>query len=523
MNTIRFYDCTLRDGAQGPGINFSLEDKLKLARALDTFGMDYIEGGWPGSNPKDTAFFQRLAQQPLQHAKLVAFGATHKFGIAAHEDPQLKALADSGAKYIALFGKSWLLHVQEVLKITPEENLQLIRESVQWLVQQQLTVFFEAEHFFTGYQDNPDYALEVLMTAVNAGAEQVVLCDTNGATLPYDVHRIAVAIRQALPAAVQLGIHCHNDSDCAVACSLLAVRAGCQIVQGTINGFGERCGNANLCSIIPAVALKMPEFTIDSAVNLEELTQLSQLFYEIAVINQRPQQPYVGAGAFAHKGGMHVNAVAKDSRTFEQIDPALVGNQRKILLSELSGASSVVLKAREQNVALEPNSPETRAILDELKRREAQGYAFEAADASFQLLVQRLLHNHVPLFELDGFRVIIEKRGPAEKCLSEATIKVKVNGQTELTAAEGEGPVNALDLALRKALATFFPKVADMQLRDFKVRIIDGKEGTAAQTRVLIDSSDGATGWSTVGMSENIIEASWQAILDSVEYFLAQN
>ncbi len=522
MTTIRFYDCTLRDGAQGPGITFSLTDKVRLARALDAFGFDYVEGGWPGANPKDTEFFRKLREKPLSHARLVAFGATRRAGLAAEADPQLQALLDSGAPAVAVFGKSWLLHVREVLQTTPEENLAMIEETVAFLAAQKREVFFEAEHFFTGYDDDQGYAMEVLRRAVAAGAKHLVLCDTNGATLPYDIHRITAEARAALPTKVELGIHCHNDSDCAVASSLTAVRAGCRLVQGTVNGFGERCGNADLCSILPAVALKMPGLALPKAMHLEHLTQLSRLFYELAVVRERPGQPYVGSGAFAHKGGMHVAAVAKDARTFEQIDPALVGNHRQVLLSELSGASSVALKARELNLDLTAKSPETRAILDELKRREARGYAFEAADASFRLLVERLLHHHHPFFELEGFRVIIEKRGPEQECLSEATIKLKVNGRTEITAAEGIGPVNALDLALRKALATFYPRIADMQLRDFKVRILDGKAGTAAQTRVLIDSSDGAAAWSTVGMSENIIEASWQALLDSVEYFLAQ-
>lgn len=523
MNQIAFYDCTLRDGAQGPGINFSLTDKIRLARALDAFGMDYVEGGWPGANPKDTEFFRQMRQQPLEHARLVAFGSTHRAGIAAKDDPQLQALLNADTGTIAIFGKCWLLHVREVLKVTPEENLEMVASTVAWLKFHNRQVFFEAEHFFNGYADNPEYALAVLQRAVAAGADGVVLCDTNGATLPHDVHESTAAVCRALPAGVTVGIHCHNDSDCAVASSLTALRAGCGLVQGTINGFGERCGNADLCSIIPAVALKIPGMTLPPAMQLQKLTSLSRLFYELAVIRPRAQQPYVGTGAFAHKGGMHVNAIAKDARTFEQIDPQVVGNQRQILLSELSGASNIVLKAQEQDIDLSADAQTTRKILREIKEREARGYSFEAADASFKLLLERMMNHHKPLFELDGFRVIVEKRGPQEKCLSEATIKVRVDGRPEITAAEGEGPVNALDLALRKALTAFFPQVADMELRDFKVRIIDGAGGTAAQTRVLIDSGDKNSGWTTVGMSENIIEASWQALLDSVEYFLEKD
>ncbi|MGN0866684.1 MAG: citramalate synthase [Oligosphaeraceae bacterium] len=517
--TILLYDCTLRDGAQGPGINFSLQDKLRLARALDDFGMDYVEAGWPGSNPKDTALYQELAVHPLKHARLVAFGSTHRVGVPAPQDPAMTALAECGAPAVALVGKSSARQAREVLGISPEENLRLIQESVAYLVEKGKEVFLDAEHFFDGYQDAPEYALETLRCAWEAGASCLTLCDTNGGTLPYDVARIVGEVRQGLPTEARLAIHCHNDADCAVACSLAAIRSGCQLVQGAINGFGERCGNANLCSILPALALKMPGYRVEEALRIQELTPLSRLFYEVTLVRERPQQPYVGTGAFAHKAGLHVAAVAKAPSHFEQIPPEAVGNQRNILLSELSGSRNVMLKARQLGIPLTPE--DTKAVLKELKAREAQGYAFEAADASFQLLLQRLLSPRKPPFELDGFRVIIEKRGPTEKCLSAATLKVRVNGQeSEITAAEGEGPVDALDKCLRKTLTTFFPEVRKMRLRDFKVRIIDGSVGTAAHTRVLIDSTDGQREWSTVGLSENIIEAAWQALQDSVEYFL---
>lgn len=517
---VRLYDCTLRDGAQGPGINFSLQDKLRLARALDDFGMDYIEAGWPGANPKDTALFAALSQTPLKHAKLVAFGATHHAGIPASKDPGLAALANSSAGVIALVGKASSRQAKEVLGISATENLKIIRESVKFLRRAGKEVFFDAEHFFDGYREDANYSLKVLQTAYNAGASTVVLCDTNGATLPYDLADTVKEVVAALPPDTPLGIHCHNDSDCAVGGTLAAVRSGCLLAQGTINGFGERCGNANLCSIIPAIALKMPHYAVGKAVKVAALTQLSRLFYEVAVVREEPQQPYVGVNAFAHKAGLHVAAVAKNARSFEQISPEAVGNQRRILLSELSGSSNVAMKAKELGVKLD--AKKTKMVLADLKQREAQGYAFEAADASFKLLLERSLSPQKSPFELDGFRVIIEKRGPGEKCLSAATLKVRVNGrESEIMAAEGEGPVDALDKCLRKSLTQFFPEVSKMRLRDFKVRIIDGAIGTAAHTRVLIDSTDGQREWSTVGLSENIIEAAWQALQDSVEFFLS--
>lgn len=519
--TILLYDCTLRDGAQGPGINFSLQDKLRLARALDDFGMDYIEAGWPGSNPKDTALYQELAKAPLKHARLVAFGSTHKVGLAPEKDPAMEALATCGAAVAALVGKASSRQAREVLGISPEENLLLIQESVECLTRRGMEVFLDAEHFFDGYRDNPEYALQALRCAWQAGATCLTLCDTNGGTLPFDLAQAVREVRASLPPEARLAIHCHNDADCAVAGSLAAIRSGCQMVQGAINGFGERCGNASLCSILPAIALKMPGYRVNDALRLQELTPLSRLFYEVTLVRERPQQPYVGTGAFAHKAGLHVAAVAKAPSHFEQISPETVGNRRNILLSELSGSRNVLLKARQLGIPLEANS--SKAVLATLKEKEAQGYAFEAADASFQLLLQRLLSPKKPPFELDGFRVIIEKRGPTEKCLSAATLKVRVNGQeSEITAAEGEGPVDALDKCLRKTLATFFPQVSKMRLRDFKVRIIDGSVGTAAHTRVLIDSTDGQREWSTVGLSENIIEAAWQALQDSVEFFLKE-
>lgn len=521
---ITIYDSTLRDGAQGPGVNFSLSDKVRIAEALDAFGVAYVEGGWPGANPKDTTFFKEMKKHPLRQAKLVAFGATRKPGQDVAEDRQLKALLKAGTPTVTIFGKAWLLHVRDVLKTTPEENLAMISDSVKFLVKAGREVIFDAEHFFNGYKENSDYAMRVLKTAKDAGATTLVLCDTNGATLPYDIGRIGKAVKKAFPSGVNLGIHCHNDSDCAVAGSLMAYRVGFNHIQGTVNGLGERCGNANICSIIPAIGLKIGEQCLADNGNIVNLCALSQLVNELAVLRENPRQPYVGSGAFSHKAGTHVNAVSKNALTFEHISPESVGNRRHILMSEMGGASNVILKAKDQNIDLSMADEKlVRAILDSVKKKEAEGYSFETASASFKLLVQKHLHCNIEAFDLDGFRVIIEKRGPRQKCLSEATIKLKVGGKTEISAAEGEGPVNALDSALRRALSRFFPQVADMQLQDFKVRILDGAKGTAAQTQVLIESTDGKRTWTTVGLSENIIEASWQAILDSVEYFLAEN
>lgn len=518
--TIKLYDCTLRDGAQGPGINYSLQDKLHLVRSLDDFGMDYIEAGWPGSNPKDTSLYEELAKVSFKNAKLVAFGSTHRPGAEPGDSQGLRTLAECCAPVVALVGKASLRQVREVLGISPEENLRMIRGSVEFLRKAGKEVFFDAEHLFDGYRDDAGYVLDVLKTALDAGASCIALCDTNGATLPYDLGDITQELASGLPEGTALAIHCHNDSDCAVAGSLTALRSGCSIVQGTVNGFGERCGNANICSIIPAVAMKMPGFRLSEQVKVNQLTMLSRLFYEITVVREQPQQPYVGANAFAHKAGLHVDGVTKTTASFEQIPPEAVGNHRRILLSELSGSRTIALKAKE--LGFELDSRQAKALLTELKRKEAEGYAFEAADASFQLLLERSLSTKEPPFVLDGFRVIIEKRGPGEKCLSAATLKVRVNGmESEITAAEGEGPVDALDKCLRKTLAAFFPEVNRMRLRDFKVRIIDGTVGTAAHTRVLIDSTDGQQEWGTVGLSENIIEAAWQALQDSIEYFLS--
>lgn len=515
------YDTTLRDGTQAEGISFSVTDKVRIAEELDHFGVHYIEGGWPGSNPRDMGFFEAMRGKKLKHAKLTAFGSTRRNSHTAEEDPNLLKLLESETPAVAIFGKSWLLHVHDVLRVSPDDNLRMIADSCRFLADQGREVVFDAEHFLDGYLDAPEYALSVLKTAAENGASSVVLCDTNGGRLPHEVAEITRVVRAALPATVQVGIHCHNDSGCGVANSLAAVVAGATHVQGTINGFGERCGNADLCSVIPGLQLKMGLSCVP-AESMVHLRELSRFVCDLANVRENIRQPYVGQSAFAHKGGMHVNAVAKNAKTFEHIEPETVGNRRRVLVSDLSGGSNILLKAEEHHISLDGKGEEVRQILEELKRLEAEGYEFESADASFKVLMDKLLKQHRDFFELDGFRVIIEKRGPNEPCLSEATIKVKVGGETEITAAEGDGPVNALDIALRKVLKRFYPQVEAMQLLDFKVRILDGAGGTAAKTRVLIESGDGKSTWGTVGVSENIIEASWEALLDSIQHFLIQ-
>ncbi len=516
---VRLYDTTLRDGSQAEGVSFSKADKIRIARRLDAFGVAYVEGGWPGSNPKDMAFFEEMRRRPLKHAKLAAFGSTRRAGNRPGEDPTLRMLLEAETPVVTIFGKSWLMHVHDVLRISPAENLALIEDSCRFLRDNGREVVFDAEHFFDGYNDDADYATAALLAAVRGGATTLALCDTNGGMLPDRVAAVCRDIRRRLPAGVVLGIHCHNDSDCAVANSLAAVQSGATHVQCTVNGIGERCGNANLCSILPALELKLGLRAVPEG-RLMHLKELARFVADLANLRPNTQQPYVGESAFAHKAGVHANAVAKKTQTYEHVAPETVGNARRILVSDQAGASSVLMKAAEQRLTLDPRSPEVRRIVAEIKKLEAQGYEYEAADASFKLLVQKMLHPHRPFFDLEGFRVIVEKRGVDEKTLSEATIKVAVDGRTEITAAEGDGPVNALDQALRRVLTHFYPEIAKVQLRDYKVRILDGDGGTAAKTRVLIESGDGREIWGTVGVSSNIIEASWQALVDSVEYAL---
>ena len=519
MNKSRLviYDTTLRDGAQGEGVSFSGAGKLKLALRLDRFGVDYIEGGYAGSNEKDMAFFRQIRGETLQHAKIAAFGATRRAGTHVKKDGFVQSLLKAETSVVTVVGKASMLHVKDVLRTTAKENLAMIADTIGFLKDHGREVFFDAEHFFDGYKDDSDFAFAALKAAADAGVNTLVLCDTNGGCLPHEIHTITHEVVKAFK--VPVGIHIHNDMGLAVGNTLEAVRAGATHVQGTINGYGERCGNADLCSIIPALELKMDRECVKPGA-LKELRELS-LFAD-GLINMRPNSkaPYVGQSAFSHKAGPHVNAVQKNPRTFEHIRPEQVGNERRTLISELSGGSSVLLKAVEMGVGHAKSKQSVPEILSALKSLEAKGYAFEAADASFKILIRKVLEEHKPFFDLEGFRVIVEKRGKNQPCLSEATIKVRVKKEVEQTAAEGDGPVNALDSALRKALIRFYPEIAKVFLTDFKVSILDPLEATAAKTRVLIESSDGEETWGTVGVSGNIIEASWEALVDSVEYKL---
>ncbi|HKI32863.1 MAG TPA: citramalate synthase [Gemmataceae bacterium] len=514
MTRLHIYDTTLRDGSQGEGVNFSLHDKLLLTRRLDELGVDFIEGGYPLSNPKDFEYFQEVRQLPLRHARVVAFGMTRRKGVSPAEDTCLKALLDAQAPVITIVGKTWDLHVREVLGTTLEENLRMIADSVAWCRSRGREVFYDAEHFFDGYKANPEYALETLRAAEAAGAAVVILCDTNGGTLPEQVAERVAAVRAALRC--DLGIHTHNDCDLAVANTLAAVRQGATQVQGTINGIGERCGNADLVSLIANLALKYGHDVLQPG-SLQRLTEASRYVYEIANMNFRPGQPFVGTSAFAHKGGMHTHAVAKVSRSYEHIDPALVGNERRFLVSELSGQSTILAKTTKY--AINTDKVLMVKILNQVQGLEHEGYEFEAAEASFDLLVKKAAGLYSSMFERLSYRVNVEVDRQGQP-VTEATVKARVGGEVMHTVSEGDGPVNALDGALRKALLPFYPRLAEMQLVDYKVRVVNAKAGTAARVRVVIESRDDSDVWGTVGVSENIIEASWLALVDSIEYKL---
>jgi 2-isopropylmalate synthase len=517
---IKIYDTTLRDGTQGEGVSFSMEDKVRLASRLDALGLHYIEGGWPGSNPKDLRFFRRMQDVTLKHAKLAAFSMTRRAGGTAESDANMQALLDAGAPVATIVGKSWDFHVTGALGTTLDENLAMIGDTIAFLRPRMDEVMFDAEHFFDGFRRNCDYALGTLRAAEEAGAHWIVLCDTNGGTLPHDLVQILQVVSKHVK--TPLGIHVHNDAECAVASSLAAVREGVGQVQGTVNGYGERCGNANLVSIIPNLVLKMGLECIPEP-NLRELRDVSRFVSELA--NRKPwdSQPYVGDSAFAHKGGMHVSAVQKHPETYEHVEPEAVGNHRRVLVSELAGKSNILWKAREYGIDLDRETPDSRRILDQLKTLEDQGFQFEGAEASFELLMERALGRHKPYFELDAYRVIVEEQNADQEPVAEATVRVRVKGMLEHTAAAGNGPVNALDHALRKALEEFYPNLREMKLLDYKVRILDESKGTAAKTRVLITSGDGEETWGTVGVADNIIEASWQALVDSIEYKLRRD
>ncbi|OVE82317.1 citramalate synthase [bacterium M21] len=520
MDYVSLYDTTLRDGTQGENVNLSVLDKIRIAQCLDDFGVDYVEGGWPGSNPRDMAFFEEAKKLKLKHTKITAFGCTHRDKFEVAKDPLITTLLEAETPVCTIFGKSWLLHVEEVLRVTPERNLELIANTCSHLKANGREVVYDAEHFFDGYKDNPEYALSTVVAAATNGADAIALCDTNGGSLPHEVFEICTAVKAALPENTVLGIHPHNDGELAVANALAAVRAGARQVQGTINGIGERCGNVNLCSVAPALELKMDYKCLPEG-KMKHLCEISRFVNDLANLDPNIRQAYVGRSAFAHKAGVHVDALQKSATSYEHMLPELVGNKRRILVSDYSGGSNILLKAAEHNIDLKDSrSPEVRATLAELKRLEHEGYEYEAAGASFELLLRKQLGDVDPFFELDGFRVIVEKRGHDATPVSSATVKVIVDGKTELSAAEGDGPVNALDQALRKALASFYPQISEVTLRDYKVRILDAESGTAAKTRVIIESTDGKKRWGTVGVNENIIEASWQALVDSVEHKL---
>jgi len=519
---IKLYDTTLRDGTQGEGVAFSMEDKVRIAQRLDALGIHYIEGGWPGSNPKDLRFFKRVQGAVFKTAKISAFGATRRPGVRPQEDPNLQALVEAGPPVVTIFGKSWDFHVTAALGTTLEENIAMIGDSIAYLLKHFEEVIYDAEHFFDGFKRNREYALATLRAAEAAGAHCLVLCDTNGGCVPLEITAILAEVKKVVRPESPLGIHVHNDTECAVANTLAAVSAGVNHVQGTINGYGERCGNANLVSIIPNLMLKLGLDSIPRE-NLRDLRDVSRFVSELA--NRKPwsAQPYVGDSAFAHKGGIHVSAVLKHPDTYEHVDPETVGNHRRVLVSELAGQANILWKAREYGIDLDKNTPDARRILEMLKRMEDEGFQFEGAEASFELLMERALGNHRPYFELQGFRVIVEEQGSGTEPVAEATVKLRVKGIEEHTAASGNGPVNALDHALRKALEDFYPNLRQMSLLDYKVRILDESKATAAKTRVLITSGDGDETWGTVGVADNIIEASWQALVDSVEYKLRRD
>jgi 2-isopropylmalate synthase len=512
MTRIQLYDTTLRDGSQGEGVNFSLQDKLLITKRLDDLGFDYIEGGYPLSNPKDEEYFQRVADMDLRHARVTAFGMTRRKGIAAEDDTGLQALIRSKAPAVTIVGKTWDLHVTEVLRVPLEENLAMIRDSLAFVKSQGREAIYDAEHCFDGWKANPDYALQTLQAAAEAGADMIVMCDTNGGSLPEEV---AAFVRQLNTVVnVPLGIHCHNDCELAVANSLAAVQAGAIQVQGTINGIGERCGNVDLISVAANLALKLGHDVLNGGI--QRLTELSRYVYELANMNFRPGQPFVGASAFAHKGGMHVHAVNRLARSYEHIAPEAVGNERRILISELSGRSSIAAKT--SKFQLSQDSELMAKILNAVQDLENAGYQFEAAEASFDLLVMRTAGTFQPAFQLDHYRVNVENQ--SREPTTEAVIKLSAGGGIQHVVGEGDGPVNALDSALRKALTAAHPRLSEMSLVDYKVRVINSSEGTAARVRVVIESRDQEAVWSTVGVSENVIEASWIALVDAFEYKL---
>jgi 2-isopropylmalate synthase len=524
MTTVYLYDTTLRDGTQGENINFTAEEKLKIAHRLDDFGAHYIEGGWPGSNPRDMKFFDLARTVEFKQTRITAFSATRKPGIHPGKDANIQALLGSGTKTVTIFGKTWDLHVEEIMQNTLAENVEMIRDSVAYLKDKGLEVIYDAEHFFDGYRDNPEYSIETLVAAMNAGADFIVLCDTNGGTLHFNVETIVQTVGDALKtnngAQARLGIHAHNDCNLAVANTISAVKAGAVMVHGTINGYGERCGNADLTSIIPVLCTKMETPCISSE-QLSQLKKLSRFVSETANMTPLNSRPFVGKSAFAHKGGVHVSAVIKNPRAYEHLEPSIVGNDRRVLVSDLSGKSNIEYKAKELGISLEGNGTSSQQIVSKIKQLEQEGYQFDVADGSFKILLEKFTDQFKPLFKLESYRISMEKDHDRHGW-AHAIVKLSVGDRKEITAAEGDGPVNALDNALRKVLNKFYPDLDTMRLVDFKVRVIDGRDATAAKVRVIIESRDHEHIWSTIGVSSDVIEASWQALADSFQYKLSK-
>ena len=513
---VLIYDTTLRDGTQAEGVSFPVAAKLRVAEKLAQFGVDYIEGGWPGSNPRDVAFFEAARKLDLRCARLAAFGSTRRANVNVAEDAQLQLLLDAHTPTVTIFGKSWLLHVTEVLHTTEAENLAMIEDSVRHLSTHGREVIYDAEHFYDGYKDNSEYALRSLEAALKGGAVNLTLCDTNGGTLVEELKEITKAVVAKFPD-VPVGVHCHNDAGLGVAVSLAGIEAGAVLIQGTINGYGERNGNANLTTIIPTLALKMG-CSLSCGEHLDKLRDLSLFIDDMANLRPDIRAPYVGATAFTHKGGVHADASHKVARAYEHIDPSRVGNRKRVLVSDMSGRSSLMMKAKELGFEVDARSPELKRFLEELKKLEFRGYEYEAADASFSLLIKKFLEGKSDDFELLSYWVIIKNEG--DSLTSEAVVKLRMNGKVQHTAAEGKGPVDALDHALRKALSNVYPVINDVRLTDFKVRILDSAQGSDAVIRVQVESTDGKESWGTVGVSDNIIEACWEALKDSVEYKL---
>ena len=519
MKKIIVLDSTLRDGAQAQGISYTVEDKLKIVKKLDSLGVAYIEAGNPGSNPKDLEFFERAGRMKLDHAKIIAFGSTRRVGVAVEEDANVKSLLKAGTDAVVIFGKSWDFQVTDILKTTLDENIRMIVDTVHYFKSMGKEVVYDAEHFFDGYAANPDYAISTLRAAAAAGAASLCLCDTKGGFLPMAIYNLTQDIVKLFD--IPIGIHCHNDNGMAVAGTIMAIQAGATQVQGTINGFGERCGNANLCTIIPNLQLQMGYSCIPED-SMCEMTAVARSISEIANVIHDERAPYVGKAAFAHKAGMHADAVAKNATAYEMINPEVVGNERTFLMSEVAGRSAVLELVRKVDPSITKDSNETRRILEKLKEMEYEGYQYEGAESSFELIIMKVLGKYHPFFELKDFKVIVNEPAATNERNSSAMIKVRVDDQEEITAAEGDGPVNALDNAVRKALVRFYPSISEMKLTDYKVRVLDSTSATAAKVRVLIESTDGDEVWTTIGVSTDIIDASWKALVDSIEYKLGK-